>query len=587
MDFQKLLLQVDQALDKDGVKALVFLCSDLLPRDLSSIHSSRDLFSILTDRNIISAQQPHLLRELLYTIKRLKLVRKLGLTDSISTTGSLVSPYRKLLYDLSEDITEDNLSQIKFLLRARLPRKKLEDDVTTLELFLEMEHQDLLSETDLNLLVDIFKNVCPALARKISQFEAENVSCSGPVAQETEVGYWQPKAACGVPEPHQASSMTLARSSSCGSEGFYRSSSFESPLPSLPTSLQSWPQPQQPSMSLCNTSKVSPTTSISEDEALSSRLSHLSTETSLSTTSGDNSNEIDAEGFSENQSSTENKNFGSEHVQPGHAAEEDVQIYPMTGTQRGVCLIVNNYDFKQSKMSLKNRGGTHIDKESLESVFNWLGFEMQIENDCTKAKMLSVVQTLAERDHSQMACLACCILSHGKEGRVYGVDGLDVCLRELTQPFRGSRCSSLREKPKLFFVQACQGTREQEAVQIQPDGPTPGAVDSDAFVPRCTIPGDADFLMAMATVPQFVSFRDKNLGTWFIQSLCQNLVSMVPRGVDLVSILTKVNDDVSRKTDRYGEKKQMPQPAFSLRKKVVFPIPEHPPPSLPVNQSNQ
>lgn len=52
------------------------------------------------------------------------------------------------------------------------------------------------------------------------------------------------------------------------------------------------------------------------------------------------------------------------------------------------------------------------------------------------------------------------------------------------------------------------------------------------------------------------------------------------RGFDLVSILTKVNADVSQKTDSSGVKKQMPQPAFSLTKQVVFPIPAAPPPVL-------
>lgn len=54
----------------------------------------------------------------------------------------------------------------------------------------------------------------------------------------------------------------------------------------------------------------------------------------------------------------------------------------------------------------------------------------------------------------------------------------------------------------------------------------------------------------------------------------------VCRGFDLISILTKVNADVSKKTDRHGLKKQMPQPAFTLRKKIVFPVPSGTPPAL-------
>ena len=168
------------------------------------------------------------------------------------------------------------------------------------------------------------------------------------------------------------------------------------------------------------------------------------------------------------------------------------------------------------------------------SVFEWLGFETQIEPDCSREQLLSRVEELRSRDHSQMDCLVCCVLSHGLEGGVYGVDGLEVSVRELTEPFSGLECSSLRDKPKLFFIQACQGNKEQKQVFIQSDGPAPSSTTSssictDAVVHRDSIPTDADFLLGMATVPHFASFRDKRQGTWFIQSLCQNLINLVPR----------------------------------------------------------
>lgn len=45
------------------------------------------------------------------------------------------------------------------------------------------------------------------------------------------------------------------------------------------------------------------------------------------------------------------------------------------------------------------------------------------------------------------------------------------------------------------------------------------------------------------------------------------------RQQDILSILTAVNCDVSQRADSTGKKKQMPQPAFTLRKKLVFPVP--------------
>ncbi|CAB1328532.1 unnamed protein product [Coregonus sp. 'balchen'] len=390
MDFQRLLLQVEQALSSEEVQSLAFLCKDLLEKDLSSVTTASKLFSLLMDQQLLSPDQPYLLADLLLTIQQQCLMRGLGLNNQLSTTSSLISPYRKMLYNLSENITKDELREIKFLLLNELPRRKLEDNVY------------------------------------------------------------------------------------------------------------------------------------------------------------------------------------------GHSDET---------------LIPDNFLSSQpsAKVSSVNRSDTSL--ESLVSVFEWLGFETQTEPDCSREKILSLVVELSNRDHSQMDCLVCCVLSHGQQGCVYGVDGQKVSVRELTGPFSGLKCSSLRDKPKLFFIQACQGTKEQKPVFIQSDGPGPSStttssICTDAVVLKDSIPNDADFLLGMATVPHFASFRDKRQGTWFIQSLCQNLIKLVPSGYDLLSILTKVNDDVSRMTDPYGTKKQMPQPAYSLRKRVVFPIPKEPPPRLSLRSAS-
>lgn len=168
----------------------------------------------------------------------------------------------------------------------------------------------------------------------------------------------------------------------------------------------------------------------------------------------------------------------------------------------------------------------------LQKVFEWLGFEVVIRRDCKSEEMLSAMQELSRRDHSQMDCVVCCILSHGEEGCVYGVDGTTVRIRKLTEPFNGSNCYSLAGKPKLFFIQACQGKDNQSPVYIAADGPA-HQVHSDAVEINKSIPSDADFLLGMSTVPSYVSYRERAHGTWYIQALCKNLVQMVPRSVNL------------------------------------------------------
>uniref|UniRef100_G3NKD4 Caspase-8 n=1 Tax=Gasterosteus aculeatus TaxID=69293 RepID=G3NKD4_GASAC len=451
MHFQKLLFDIGKALSGEEVKALAFLCTDILGRNLSSVESASGLFSRLRDQGFLSAEQPHLLTELLIIIQRVRLTRDVDLPAEPS---SLISPYRKMLYNLSEELTADDLKDMKFLLHSYLPRRKLEENVSTLEIWLEMEHKDLMNEHNLHLLEILISKVCPMLKDKINQLKAQQV--------KIEV-------------------------------------------------VETMPPPK-------NMSCSEPPTS-----------------------------------------------------QPSDTNTEVLGTYPMTSAKRGICLIVNNFDFTKFK-NYQNREGTMKDEERLHKVFAWLGFEVEVKHDCEGEQMLTALRELASRNHGQADCLVCCVLSHGDEGCVYGVDGHTVAIKELKEPFNGLNCASLAGKPKLFFIQACQGTGEQKAVNVVPDGPEDSAVCSDAFKASDAIPSEADFLLGMSTVPSFVSYRHRKNGSWFIESLCQNLVQMVPKGCDLVSIMTLVNADVAKKTDEAGVKKQMPQPAFSLRRKVVFPI---------------
>lgn len=546
MDFQKLLLDAGKALSKDEVKALAFLCTDLLGRSTTSVELASDIFSRLTDQDRLSPEQPHLLTELLLIIQRPRLVRDLGL--NVSITESLISPYRKLLYDLSEDITDEDLKQVKFLLNKQLPRRKLDENVTTLEVFQEMEHKDLINSTNLSVLKNIIESVCPILKEKINRFEEVQERFSGPIAQET----GEPMSVSYPSEQNQVPQSFNSESTASGER------------PDLTNVVHGG----------------------DDCEDLSHGLRELSTRTSNYDSSEARSDAIEISLSQEDKTSAKPKTFRHIQFQTANTNNEDLGTYRMNSAKRGICLIINNYNFSKSKVALRMREGTIIDERNLNSVFEWLGFEVEIRRDCKREDMLSVIQDLARRNHSQMDCLVCCVLSHGLEQSVYGVDGLTVELKELMEPFNGSRCSSLVTKPKLFFIQACQGTQEQAAVYIESDGPTAQRSNQQPSLtirqpePKISIPCNADFLLGVATVPSFVSFRERKHGTWFIQSLCQNLVRMVPSGSDIVSVLTKVNADVSQRTDITGEKKQMPQPAFTLRNKVVFPIPSAPPPSL-------
>ncbi|NXO94183.1 CASPA protein, partial [Certhia brachydactyla] len=253
-----------------------------------------------------------------------------------------------------------------------------------------------------------------------------------------------------------------------------------------------------------------------------------------------------------------------------------VKHYKMDGPHRGFCLIINNVHFSSSQ-----RKGSCKDAEQLERVFTWLGLDVKTYTDLMSVDIIKLMEIWQKvEDHQDRNCFVCCILSHGKSGVIYGTDDKPVSIRTLMSHFTAKQCPQLAAKPKLFFIQACQGNNIQHPVYVHTDGPTPDSSSVQERVSLCeSIPEEADFLLGMATVDGYCAFRHVEEGAWYIQALCSKLQLLVPRGEDILSILTQVNGAVARCVSPSGTKKQMPQPAYTLRKKIIFPIPMAPPPS--------
>uniref|UniRef100_A0A8C3F084 Caspase 10 n=1 Tax=Corvus moneduloides TaxID=1196302 RepID=A0A8C3F084_CORMO len=134
-------------------------------------------------------------------------------------------------------------------------------------------------------------------------------------------------------------------------------------------------------------------------------------------------------------------------------------IYKMDGPHRGFCLIINNVNFNSSQ-----RKGSCKDAEQLERVFTWLGLDVRTYTDLTSGDIRSLMQTWQDlQDHEDRNCFVCCILSHGESGAIYGTDEKLVLIRTLMSHFTASQCPQLAAKPKLFFIQACQGNKIQRS----------------------------------------------------------------------------------------------------------------------------
>ncbi|XP_070830541.1 caspase-8 isoform X2 [Chaetodon trifascialis] len=247
--------------------------------------------------------------------------------------------------------------------------------------------------------------------------------------------------------------------------------------------------------------------------------------------------------------------------------------YDMIHNPHGLCVVINNEEFTGTE--LKNRAGTQQDEDALRSVFTQLGFVVTVKKNLTAEAMRHELKTLGLRDFSNDDALVVCVLSHGEKGCVFGTDEQGVSLRELTQPFTSERARTLARKPKLFFIQACQGSGYQRgSVPCPPrqeEEDRESRLEEDAGrVYGETVPSDADFLLGMATVPECKSFRNTSTGSIYIQQLCTQLMRSAHSSEmdDILTILTRVNREVSK--GNYLNYKQMPEPKYTLTKKLVL-----------------
>lgn len=231
--------------------------------------------------------------------------------------------------------------------------------------------------------------------------------------------------------------------------------------------------------------------------------------------------------------------------------------------KNGYVLIINNQTFPYR--SDVERAGSERDVQNLKSLFDDFGLHpVKIVHNQTSAQMLELLVETSEKDFSKFDCFVCVILSHGSSEGVYGTDEQPVQVDALTNRFRRTHCPSLENKPKIFLIQACRGSQEDIAAIASDSEPVP--------VAHRGLPSDADFLICYASSPGYQSYRNPELGSWFIRSIIDVFRTYVNRE-HIMDMMLRVNNRVSSYFSTYGHK-QMPSEVCMLTKKYYFKGPE-------------
>ncbi|XP_040823211.1 caspase-6-like [Ochotona curzoniae] len=252
--------------------------------------------------------------------------------------------------------------------------------------------------------------------------------------------------------------------------------------------------------------------------------------------------------------------------------------YKMDHKRRGIALIFNHNEFYW-KLNMRQRRGSHLDKEGLIRRLEELGFEVECFDNLKAEELLLKIHEVSTFSHADADCFVCVFLSHGEGNHIYAYDA-KIEIQTLTALFKGDKCPSLVGKPKIFIIQACRGEEYDEpvipmdAVDSEIGGQDNNMMEVDV-ASVYTLPAGADFLMCYSVAEGYYSFRDPKEGSWYIQDLCE-MLGKYGSSLEFTELLTLVNRKVSQRRVNISKnpnvigKKQIPCFASMLTKKLHF-----------------
>jgi len=197
-----------------------------------------------------------------------------------------------------------------------------------------------------------------------------------------------------------------------------------------------------------------------------------------------------------------------------------VQPYRMRSSPRGYFFMINNVQFVNNIE--KVRIGAEVDERNLEELFKQFGYIVEKYRDEGFEDMKRKIRDFAQRrEHSRYDSCVVAIMSHGKareskqNSTIISADGRDLEIDWVLEQFNNENAQSLAAIPKIFFFQTCRGGKKDFGVKL-----TAGHTESDGSSSDA-LRSVSDILIGYSTLPGFTSNRDKYLGTWYIEAICE------------------------------------------------------------------
>ena len=255
------------------------------------------------------------------------------------------------------------------------------------------------------------------------------------------------------------------------------------------------------------------------------------------------------------------------------------ECYTMGRYSKGICMIISNENFHPA-LQLNTRKGSEVDLKSATELFEGLGYEVRVYSNQSYKELMSHLDRVATiENHDKSDSIAIVVLSHGNDGTIYAYDK-PFPANKLWEPFTAENAPSLAGKPKMFFIQACQGGMMDEGVTVvesEMDSVDSGRTETDsAFFASYKVPIHSDFMIFHSTISGYYSWRNTMNGSWFIQAMASVFRDYEGQQRDLMSLLTIITKRVSIEYEsssskkEFNNKKQTPFFYSTLRYKVYL-----------------
>uniref|UniRef100_A0A0B6ZE65 Caspase family p20 domain-containing protein n=1 Tax=Arion vulgaris TaxID=1028688 RepID=A0A0B6ZE65_9EUPU len=593
-NYRQLLALIDSELRVENIKSLKFLCDSSLGTKKTSFNfsSGSEIFDALEKNQKLNENKLLYLCELLHVIGRVDLATTVDPNYVfVSDWCRCADPFRVMLFKISEELASEDLRRLRFMYEKVPKSASIEDGM---DLFWIMLQHNSLSSQKLSVLHKLLETIDRHdLADIVNNFNTVLDSQEYPDICR-QINYTE---VIPVLESMSVRDIDMSEQQNCE----VTISVEEKPMDMFQIYGKKW---SSDSVSSESNSVWSPDIVSSESSNVWSHLGNISPEScppvwnqlsQFKTHNDENDNDTvnisvsmeSAQAVGHMRSAAGEAVAGLNDVSPNSQISNDqsyvpLEYYKMTAKPRGYCVVIDNQQFKadpldpEAVQTLGTREGSDIDSRALQKSFERLHFLVEVHLNQTDVNIIQLLRGFSAKDHKEFDCFICCILSHGGESHVFGVNGRKVQLGDITSMFRTQSCPSLSRKPKLFFMASCRGKTHQPSMQDIPSEPL---FQSDKpeidFNTSEWVPNEADFLFGYSTVVNHVSYRSKSQGTFYIDELTKVLDNYAHRE-ELQQLLLRVNAAV---TDRIYSRqeaaghvvyKQTPAPQHTLRKLLKF-----------------